>query len=181
MTASADLGRLPPDHLRVAELAATVGIEHQLGARHGRAAGVAFAFLGVAVIDPAVAGELRMHDHIAQPTLAAIGHGRYAADLAALAAGRVEVDQLAGFLGDERAAVGQEGHCPGLVEAGRFRGGERPLRGFHRCFGGGVCRVGGAGGGEQGGGQCQRHAEQKGTGHVGLRVQEAMSKWVFTA
>src|SRR3546814_1888913 len=58
--ATADLGRLPPDHLQVGQAATVAGVQRQRRARHRGAARVAVALLCIADVDQPVAGEPRM-------------------------------------------------------------------------------------------------------------------------
>src|SRR5690606_23951495 len=117
---AADLGLLAPDHLQSVELAAAILVQEQLRPGHGRAGGTAFAGLAVADVDQLVVGKAWMQHHVAQATLAAMGHLGHAGDRADLAACRVEQAQAARHLGHQQAAIRKEGHGPGGLEALHF-------------------------------------------------------------
>src|SRR5690606_24221569 len=68
VAAAADLGHLAPDHLQALE-ARGVAVLHQPGARERGAARVAPAGLGIAQVDQAVAGEIRVWLHVAHAAL----------------------------------------------------------------------------------------------------------------
>ena len=124
VTASTHLRHLAPDHLEVLEPAAAVRVQCQRPARHRTAARVAVAGFGVADVHGMVVGELRVQRDVAEAALAAVIDFRHPADVADLATGDVDEFQRALFLGDQQAAVGQEGHRPRLVERSDFGGDE---------------------------------------------------------
>ena len=90
----------------------------QLAARHRRAV-AALAGLGVAPVDPGVVGELRVQHHVEQAALAAGVHRRQPGHGLAEAAVALDDAQPPGALGDEEAAVGQEGHRPRVGQPAR--------------------------------------------------------------
>src|SRR3546814_2653544 len=65
-----------------------------------------------------------MQGDVAEAALSAVVDLGHALDVADLAAGDVDQLQRAALLGDQQAAVGQEGHRPRLVESGDFGAGE---------------------------------------------------------
>ncbi|KAG1397754.1 hypothetical protein G6F59_013589 [Rhizopus arrhizus] len=119
-----------------------------------------------------------MQDHVAETALAAIGDLGHAGDFMLLAAGQVQMLQLSALLGNQQAAVGQEGHRPRLVEAADFGGGEGTLvggGGGRWCSG--LATVGGRVGSVAGRGGKDRHqaeGEQQGrAGHGYLQCGDA--------
>ena len=112
-----------------------------------------------------------MQDDIGEAALAGVHHFRYAPDAGALAVGHVLHPEAPGLLGDQQAAIGQEGHRPRLVEARHFDRAERPVRGRRRLRGGG-----GTGHEERGREQAEgrtAHGVASGNGWKGIRSYAA--------
>ena len=127
MALAGHLRDLAPDDFDVLERAPAAAIEHQPRAGHGGAGGIALAGLGVADVHELVAVEPGMQHHVAQAALAAVGHRRYAGDLAAEVAVDVIHQQPARLLGHQQAPVGQESHRPRFVEPGHLFHLEGPI------------------------------------------------------
>src|SRR5690606_19801592 len=114
-------------------------IQHELAARHRRAARVAVAGFREAEIDIAVVHEIRVDGDVAEAALSSIIDLGYARDIDRFAA---EADELqnAPLLGDEDAAIGEEGECPRLFKDAHLGGSER-FAGFCRGGWGGALAV----------------------------------------
>ena len=110
-----DFRVLAPDDLEIGQVAAAIGlVQYRPGDR--RAARAPRAAFCIAEIDITVALEFRVQGDVAEPALAAVVDIRCAADRPRLLAVLGDDEDIALLLGDEHAAVRQEGHGPGLVE-----------------------------------------------------------------
>src|SRR5690606_24660396 len=82
------------------------------------------AGLGVADVNDVVVGETGVQRNVAEAALSAVVDLGDALDVADLAGGDVDQLQRAAFLGDQQAAVRQEGHRPGFAERGDLGAGK---------------------------------------------------------
>ena len=117
VVADDDLRQLPEDHLHAVE---RVAVEQAARHRRARADGAVF---GIAPVDPRRGGEIGIDRHVEQAALARLRAPRGTPVSGVRQRGAVGADDAhaPGPLGDQHAAVGQEGQPPGVFEAGGER------------------------------------------------------------
>ncbi|OMP12863.1 spermatogenesis-associated protein 21 [Corchorus olitorius] len=113
--AGGELGLLAEDHLEVADRALVVG-QPAIADRRAR---LAVARFGVRQVYAPILREAGREHHVEQAALALGPHARHAGERRRQLARAVEQAQPARPLGDQHAAVGQEGQAPGMFEAAR--------------------------------------------------------------
>ena len=112
--AAAVLGLLAEDHLDVGQPLAVV---RQARPRQRRAVAGALARLAEAEVDGAVAGEVRIGDHVQQAALPAGHHLGQALQRRLQLAVGLHHAHAAGALGHQKAPLGQKGHRPRVLQA----------------------------------------------------------------
>ena len=116
MAVAHDFGILAPDDIGVGQVTAAIRLVEHCPHYCGTAS-VADATLGVAEIDNAVVGKVRVHEDVAQPALATVVDIGHAADRARLLAILRDDKQGALLLRNQHAAVGKKRQGPGLIES----------------------------------------------------------------